>query len=130
MKIASRWIFIGLTCIWLLSCARPEDEHVLPGMENVSLSAVEKEALLTAPTTYMNLPMSSELADTLANGRVERVRADRPDDGSSPIVQGWIYYKSTGDEQPVVLCISQTGDDIQWMYCQDETRRHDYANST
>jgi len=79
--------------------------------------------LLRAPSVFLNRHPSEVLIKAFELGHIDYVRADRDISENEYVIQGWIYYEPIDGYVPVVLCLSQTKSIVDWMYCQEETRR-------
>jgi hypothetical protein len=98
-----------------LSGEAPAEPKLVP----VELTVTERLNLLAAPQVFLRSKPSEALAQAIAAGSVEAVRADRLENDESQAVQGWIYYSKFDGYQPIVLCISETFPVLDWMHCQE-----------
>lgn len=114
---------IAVSVVFLTDSVAAEQKYVPPKLEAFDLTDQQMTELMEAPKSFMVDKPSPVLREAMASWNVQRIRADRVADHSSPVVQGWIYFEPTDEVRPVILCVSQTGDDIKWMWCQEETRR-------
>ena len=106
-------------------CTASELENEMPILEGISLSDNEFAELMAAPGSYLVDEPSAVLLKAMEAWSVQKIRADKMADGSSPVVQGWIYFEPTEEHRPIIVCISQSKDRIKWMHCQEETHRLD-----
>ena len=98
-----------------------DDIRAQPKLVEVSLNATDRLNLIAAPQVFLKLKPSSALSQAMTYGRVDKVRADRVEDGESTAVQGWIYYADVAGYTPMVLCISETFPVLDWMHCQEHS---------
>ena len=94
-----------------------------PQLEAVELTDQQMAALMDAPKSFMVDEPSPVLRQAMEAWTVQRIRADRVSNPNSPDVQGWIYFEPIDEVRPIILCLSETGEKIELMWCQEETRR-------
>ena len=90
-----------------------------PQLEDFELTDQQMSELMDAPKSFMVDEPSPVLRQAMEAWSVQRIRADRTSNFDSPVVQGWIYFEPTDEVRPIILCLSQTGEQIEWMWCQE-----------
>lgn len=110
---------------------------IYPIIETVDLSVDERDALLAAPSLYMNETPSIELGEAIRVGKIDNLRVERvtgkvaaeiaEEIGRDTVTsyQGWIRYTPVAQSKsrlyrPVILCVPEDAL-TTWNHCQDES---------
>ena len=127
-------MFVLVLVLPIVACtAPPTAEYPIPDI--VELSTADRDALLAAPQTAMNLPPPIELSEAIRIGTIENVKVEKftaelaaeiaEEIGRNTVTtyQGWIRYTPVVQTKnrlyrPVVLCISHD-EQINWFHCED-----------
>jgi hypothetical protein len=134
MKPAIRQTMILILVLPTIGSAQ-DSTTTYPIIETVELSVDERDALLVAPSLYMNDTPSVELGEAIRVGTIDKLRVEKvtgkvvaeiaEEIGRDTVTsyQGWIRYTPVAQSEsrlyrPVILCVSEDALTF-WVHCQD-----------